>query len=341
MLRWDPQQSWSFLTLPFASLFRSHGVCVCVEHISETFTTHRSDGSVVELCPGGLAREVTWDAREEYVRLVEAVRLAEGDEQVAAIRYGLGSIVSVRRFRSLGLFGWRLMLSVCLLQVTGRSGWVEISSGVFLGFRGFRLVLLVFSSALMGLSRYPRMHSPVPWLALASCVTSLPFSFLRPFARADQTELLAMYTWNELELMVCGNVDIDLALLRRNTKYDGCSADDAHVRLLWRVLEAFTARERRLFLRFVWGRTRLPHGAFEQKFKVQRFVGASTSAGGAGGAAAGDQTHLPSSHTCFFSLEWPRYAGRCLDCSAHARPPSRSRKRHSASPYPVFFFFFF
>jgi E3 ubiquitin-protein ligase HERC2 len=64
------------------------------------------------------------------------------------------------------------------------------------------------------------------------------------------------------------------------------------------VLEEFSDEERSMFLRFCWGRSRLPlrADAFPQRFKLQNF--SRTPA----------DNYLPVSHTCFFSLELPAYS---------------------------------
>lgn len=55
-----------------------------------------------------------------------------------------------------------------------------------------------------------------------------------------------------------------------------------------------------LYRRFAWGRSRLPLSAeqFNQPFKIQAFARAPADA------------YLPVAHTCFFSLELPRYSSR-------------------------------
>lgn len=48
------------------------------------------------------------------------------------------------------------------------------------------------------------------------------------------------------------------------------------------------------FLRFAWGRSRLPAGGkFTEKMRID--------------ATSNDITHLPQAHTCFFSIELPAY----------------------------------
>jgi hypothetical protein len=41
---------------------------------------------------------------------------------------------------------------------------------------------------------------------------------------------LALLTWKELELEVCGSPEIDVALLKQNTTYTGCSSTDVHIK---------------------------------------------------------------------------------------------------------------
>jgi len=110
-------------------------------------------------------------------------------------------------------------------------------------------------------------------------------------------QLLSLFTWQELELSVCGKREVSIELLKENTTYSGFHATDPHVKMLWEVLEMFTSEERQLFLRFVWGRSRLPVSSedFDQKFVIMTCPRNS------------DHT-LPVSHTCFFQLELPKYS---------------------------------
>lgn len=98
--------------------------------------------------------------------------------------------------------------------------------------------------------------------------------------------------------MVCGSPEIDIKLLQSITEYSGCSSTDEHVVLFWRALEDFNNEERSALIRFTWGRSRLPLNAasFTQRFKLQNFD-----------KRPPDQ-YFPVAHTCFFSLELPRYS---------------------------------
>ncbi|OQR91627.1 HECT E3 ubiquitin ligase, partial [Thraustotheca clavata] len=113
---------------------------------------------------------------------------------------------------------------------------------------------------------------------------------------------LRLFTWMELESMVCGSPFVDIDLLKKCTEYSSCSATDVHVTWFWGVLEAYSQDARRAFLRFVWGRSRLPRTLHEfqlgQRFKIQAFDRRPAD------------NYMPVSHTCFFSLELPRYTSR-------------------------------
>jgi hypothetical protein len=70
---------------------------------------------------------------------------------------------------------------------------------------------------------------------------------------------LSLLTWRELKLRVEGRATVDIELLKRFTVYrNGFSARHRVVQLFWRALDSFSESERQMFLRFAWGRSRLP-----------------------------------------------------------------------------------
>uniref|UniRef100_A0A6B2KYW1 HECT domain-containing protein n=1 Tax=Arcella intermedia TaxID=1963864 RepID=A0A6B2KYW1_9EUKA len=69
---------------------------------------------------------------------------------------------------------------------------------------------------------------------------------------------LNLFKWEEIEYRVCGHAGIDLDLLKKHTIYRGLKETDNLVLSFWEVLYSFNAEEQILFLRFVWGRSRLP-----------------------------------------------------------------------------------
>ena len=123
------------------------------------------------------------------------------------------------------------------------------------------------------------------------------------FTSVVPSAALPLFTWEEIELQVCGRPGVDVDLLERSTEYDDdMSPSDAHIQSFWRVLHAFDDRDRSQFLRFVWARSRLPSQAadFHQKFKIHSPTGE--------GAREDPDQYLPKAHTCFFSINLPRYS---------------------------------
>ena len=174
------------------------------------------------------------------------------------------------------------------------------------------------------------------------------------------------YLAQELQQLTCGEADVDVEILRAHTRYGaGVTPKQRHVRnclllavhstrsalfrstdaplssgqvrFLWTVLDAFSKEQRRMFLKFMWGRTRLPlteQDWGEQKMRIHTLDTRSPD------------THFPVAHTCaampnefscpmdpsrarsldalmialsqcpctpgrgrcFFSIEWPQYS---------------------------------
>jgi len=118
------------------------------------------------------------------------------------------------------------------------------------------------------------------------------------------TYLLALFTGAEIEYLVCGSPEVDVALLKKTCQYDGPNPGDPHVNFFWKVLEEdFNTEDRVAFLRFVSGRTRLPNRP-EDMVPSNCHLKLSNMSGN------NPDSFLPLSHTCFFQLELPRYSTR-------------------------------
>ncbi|CAM9092811.1 unnamed protein product, partial [Ectocarpus fasciculatus] len=129
-------------------------------------------------------------------------------------------------------------------------------------------------------------------------------SFRNGFLSVIPESALTLLCWYDLKQIVCGADSIDVSRLQENTEYDDdVTPDDAHIVAFWDVLtNNFTEEEKVMFLRFVWARPSLPpRGAeFSQKLKIQSAVGEDSD-------LKPDQ-YLPKAHTCFFSINLPRYS---------------------------------
>jgi hypothetical protein len=110
-------------------------------------------------------------------------------------------------------------------------------------------------------------------------------------------------SWEDVERIVCGSRNIDIARLQENTDYDDdVTAEDPHIKHFWETLTEFSEDEKILFLKFVWARPTLPPKGmeFQQRMKIQSAMGDD--------AAEKPDLYLPKAHTCFFSINLPRYS---------------------------------
>jgi len=130
----------------------------------------------------------------------------------------------------------------------------------------------------------------------------------RGLATVVPIQLIRLWSWRDLQERVCGVPEVDIENLKRHTTYKNCSSSNEHVGYMWESLELFTQKQRRSFLRFVWGRSSLPTvEKWERNFTVQLL-------------SATDDSRLPCSHTCFFTLDLPTYSsaevchGKLLYC---------------------------
>jgi ubiquitin-protein ligase E3 A len=108
---------------------------------------------------------------------------------------------------------------------------------------------------------------------------------------------------DELEVLVCGQTDLDFKDLQRGCTYqDGYEEGSSAVTLLWRVLHEFGNDDKKTFLRFLTGSDRCPVGGLAA---VEMVVSRNTD----------EEQRLPSAHTCFNHLLLPEYVF-CYYCSS-------------------------
>jgi len=109
-------------------------------------------------------------------------------------------------------------------------------------------------------------------------------------------DVLLLFTWQQLELTICGSPSIDIRLLKDSTVYEDVHPDEPHINYFWQVLEEFDHDQRSKFLQFVWARTRLPASGVLINFKIQK------------SRKEPADTYLPTTQTCFFSISLPSYS---------------------------------
>ncbi|CAF3887263.1 unnamed protein product [Adineta steineri] len=113
---------------------------------------------------------------------------------------------------------------------------------------------------------------------------------------------LGLFTADELEEAVCGKGNMDIELLKRNTVYGGDHDQDSPlIEQFWIILrDMFTEEQKKLFLKFVWGRCTLPNrdDDFTSSFQIDSYDVPDGEVDGA----------LPTAHTCSFALDLPSYS---------------------------------
>ena len=84
--------------------------------------------------------------------------------------------------------------------------------------------------------------------------------------------MLCLMRGDELERRVCGNPNVDVDLLKSATDYSSYSEGDSVIVWFWEIMHEYSLEERKAYLRFVWGRSRLPltRAGFSQRMKITR-----------------------------------------------------------------------
>ncbi|XP_043105581.1 E3 ubiquitin-protein ligase HECW2 [Puntigrus tetrazona] len=126
-------------------------------------------------------------------------------------------------------------------------------------------------------------------------------SLVRGFYEVVDVRLVSVFDARELELVIAGTAEIDLADWRSNTEYRGGYHDNHIViRWFWAAVERFNNEQRLRLLQFVTGTSSVPYEGFAslrgsngpRRFCVEKW---------------GKVTSLPRAHTCFNRLDLPPY----------------------------------
>jgi len=132
--------------------------------------------------------------------------------------------------------------------------------------------------------------------------------FLRGFYDVIPPPLLAVFDPRELELLLCGMPDIDVADWHAHTRYrgvyEGKKNNHRNIRWFWEVVEnEMNAEQRARLLQFATGTSRVPVQGFKAlqgsdgNIKLFTIEGCTTGL-------------LPRAHTCFNRLELPLYSSK-------------------------------
>lgn len=116
--------------------------------------------------------------------------------------------------------------------------------------------------------------------------------------------LCNLFTWVEMEHLVCGRPDYDVEDLKKLAVYQkGLKGTDKEVQFFWQILQEMSVSEKTQFLRFVWARERMPANTTEQ-FKIGSLSCPSNR------KDSDVNSRLPQSRTCFFQLTIPKYTSK-------------------------------
>jgi hypothetical protein len=120
-------------------------------------------------------------------------------------------------------------------------------------------------------------------------------AFKQGFLACLQPKSLQLFTPDTLRKLVEGEQQIDIAGLRRCTRYeDGYTDNHPTILGFWQIVEQYSQEDRRHLLEFVTASDRIPVTGYEGiTFHIKRMP---------------DGDNLPSSSTCFGKLNLPDYA---------------------------------
>lgn len=130
-------------------------------------------------------------------------------------------------------------------------------------------------------------------------------SFLAGFYEIIPRDLISVFTYKELELLISGMPDFKIADLKASTNYNGYTANSPQIIWFWEVMDTLDRTEKGNFLQFVTGSSKVPIEGFDhlpamngpEKFQISRIL-------------AKDAMRLPHGHTCFNQLDLPEYPSK-------------------------------
>jgi E3 ubiquitin-protein ligase HERC1 len=110
-----------------------------------------------------------------------------------------------------------------------------------------------------------------------------------------KNDVLSFLSWDDVELRACGPKNIEIADLQRISSYN-VGKDHKIIKWFWEMFESFTQEERQKYLKFVWGRAKMPSDTTNLDYQHQVNVYSHMA-----------DTALPQAHTCFFTVDFPEY----------------------------------
>ena len=128
-------------------------------------------------------------------------------------------------------------------------------------------------------------------------------SFLEGFNTIIPASLVAIFSENELELLMCGIPHIDPEDWQMNTCYQNYDPTDQVIGWFWEVVQEFPPENRALLLQFTTGSSKVPLGGFAGLQGSGEIVPFTIS-------KMHDTGKLPTASTCFNLLKLPSYKSK-------------------------------
>jgi len=107
--------------------------------------------------------------------------------------------------------------------------------------------------------------------------------------------IMSFLNWNDIELRACGDELVETETLKKISSYN-VGEDHKIVVWFWQMFEEWDQEHRKLYLKFVWGRSKIPSDTKHLRYKHEVHVYSHLAPEG-----------LPEAHTCFFQLDLPEY----------------------------------
>lgn len=125
-------------------------------------------------------------------------------------------------------------------------------------------------------------------------------AFKTGFNELIPEDLVNVFDERELELLIGGISDIDVEDWKKHTDYRGYSENDQVIQWFWQCIKEWDPEQKSRLLQFTTGTSRIPVNGFKdlqgsdgpRRFTIEK---------------AGDERHLPKSHTCFNRVDLPEY----------------------------------
>ncbi|XP_041922095.1 probable E3 ubiquitin-protein ligase HECTD2 isoform X1 [Alosa sapidissima] len=141
-------------------------------------------------------------------------------------------------------------------------------------------------------------------------------AFYYGFHSVCASDALMLLRPEEVEVLVCGSLDLDMVTLQKEVQYEGYNRTDTTIRFFWEVVLAFPVELQRKLLHFATGSDRVPVGGMAHlSFKISR-IDVSTDwlpmshLSSSSSSSSAVSCRLPISHTCFNQICLPPYRSR-------------------------------